>query len=98
MGIYPRSRSRRADITLYRDLRHHDSQGLNFKIEVQGLGRVLEGRQAGFGARFGDIDLQQDQVITSRIAGAGIEANGHRGLRDATTQLLDELKALPSAG
>ena len=77
--------------------------------EIDGLTDDVARQVQRFGAlRLGDPALAATQkrllaamgpIVTSmRDVRAGIEASGHAGLQDAATRLLDELKAIPSAG
>ena len=79
------------------------------QVEVAGLTTDVTRQIARFGAlRLGDPALAATQkrllaamgpiAASMRQVRAGIEASGHAGLQDATTRLLEELKALPSAG
>jgi hypothetical protein len=79
------------------------------QVEVVGLTDDVARQITRFGAlRLGDPALAATQkrllaamgpIATSmRQVRAGIEAPGHTGLQVATTTLLNELKALPSAG
>ena len=78
-------------------------------MEIVGLTDDVARQITRFGAlRLGDPSLAATQkrllaamgpIATSmRQVRAGIEAPGHTGLQAATTTLLNELKALPSAG
>ena len=79
------------------------------QVEVNGLTDDVARQIRRFGAlRLGDPSLAATQkrllaamgpiAVSMRQVRAGIEADGHTGLQAATTTLLNELKALPSAG
>jgi hypothetical protein len=79
------------------------------QVEVAGLTDDIAREINRFSAlRLGDPALAAAQkrllaamapIATSmRQVRAGIEAEGHAGLQSATTRLLNELKAIPSAG